>query len=69
MNTAMSRTLDKALAELSELPEDQQATLVARIEDMIARAKVDARLAASEERGGEMPSDVFFAQLRARYGG
>ena len=38
MNTAMSRTLDKALAELSELPEDQQATLVARIEDMIARA-------------------------------
>ena len=69
MNTAMSRTLDKALAELSELPEDQQATLVARIADMIARAKVDARLAASEKRGGEMPSDVFFAQLRDRYGG
>ena len=65
----MNSALQNALEELRELPEDQQTTLVQRFEDMVARAKIDARLAASEARGGETPSDTFFAELRARYGG
>ncbi len=62
-------TLQKALEELRELPDDKQASLVAQFEDMIARAKIDAKLAASEERGGETSSDMFFSQLRAQFGG
>ncbi len=59
----MNSALQKALEELRELPEDQQTTLVQRFEDMVARPKIDARLAASEARGGETPSDTFFAEL------
>ena len=65
----MTTTLQKALDELRELPEDQQASLVAQFEDMIARAKFDAKFAASEKRGGVTRSDTFFAQLRAQFGG
>jgi hypothetical protein len=66
---SVTRTLEKALEELRALPEEQQEALVGRIEDLIARAKIDAKLAVSESRGGEMAADDFFAQLRAEYGG
>ncbi len=68
MMTPIATTLQKALDELRELPKDRQATLDARFEDMIARVKIDAKLAASEKRGGETPADEFFVQLRARFG-
>ena len=61
--------LQKALEELSDLPEEKQSMLVARFQDMIARAKIDAKLEASERRGGATTSDEFFAELRAEYGG
>ena len=65
----MTTILQKTLKELRELPEDQQENLLAQFEDMIARAKIDAKLAASEKRGGETPTDVFFTRLRAQFGG
>lgn len=61
----MTTSLQKTLEELQELPEDQQANLLAQFEDMIARAKIDAKLAASEKRGGETRADIFFEQIRA----
>lgn len=69
MIAAMTTTLQKTLEELNELPEDQQANLLTQFEGMIARAKIDAKLAASEERGGETPADIFFEQIRAQIGG
>jgi len=65
----MTTILKKTLEELHELPEDQQATLITQFEDMIARAKIDAKLAASEVRGGETRTDIFFEQIRAQIGG
>lgn len=66
---AMTTTLDKALRELQELPPERQSTVIERLGELIARAKVDERLAASEARGGATPADEFFADLKARYGG
>jgi len=54
----MTTPLQKTLDELHELPEDQQESLLAQFEDMIARAKIDAKLAASEERGCETRADI-----------
>ncbi len=65
----MSANLKKTLEELRRLPEDRQATLVARFDEMVARAKIDSRAAASEARGGETPADTFFSELKALYGG
>jgi hypothetical protein len=49
----MSATLQKTLEELRRLPEDRQVALVERFDEMVTRATIDARLAASEARGGE----------------
>jgi hypothetical protein len=68
MESMTITTLQKALDELRELPEDQQADLIARFEDMIARTRIDAKLSMSEQRGGATPADEFFAELRAKYG-
>ena len=65
----MSTDLKHAVEELKRLPEEQQTTLVERLQDMISRAKIDTRLAQSEARGGETPADVFFAELKKQYGG
>ena len=65
----MSVSLRKALKALQQLPEDSQAALVERFQDMVARARIDAKLAESEARGGETASDTFFAELRAEFGG
>ena len=64
----MSVTLQKALQALQQLPECDQAALVERFEDMVARARIDAKLAESEARGGETAADAFFAELRAQFG-
>jgi hypothetical protein len=64
----MSATLQKTLEELRRLPEDRQVALVERFDEMVTRATIDARLAASEARGGETGSDSFFAELRSQYG-
>ena len=61
--------LQDAIEELRQLPEDLQTEIVTRLEDMVARAKIDAKLAESEKRGGATPSDTFFAELRAENGG
>ena len=65
----MNTTLQKALEELEQLPADRRSTVVERIGELVARAKIDERLAASEARGGATPADIFFAELKAEYGG
>lgn len=65
----MNATLQKALAELERLPADRQSIVVEQFEELVARAKIDERLAASEARGGATPADTFFAELKAEYGG
>lgn len=64
----MSTDLKNTLEELEKLPEPQQSTIVERFQQMVARARIDGRLAASEARGGETPSDIFFAELKRTYG-
>jgi hypothetical protein len=63
----MNTTLQKALAELEQLPADRRSTVVERFGELIARAKIDERLAASEARGGAIPEDAFFAEVKAEY--
>lgn len=53
----------------SQIPEDSQAALVERFQDMVARARIDAKLAESEATGGETAANAFFAALRAEFGG
>ena len=65
----MSTDLKHTVEELKQLPEEQQATIVERLQDMVSRAKINARLAQSEARGGETPADTFFAELKKRHGG
>lgn len=66
---AMNTTLQKALQELEKLPEESRSTVVERIGELVARAKIDERLAASEARGGATPADKFFADPKAEHGG
>ena len=68
-NAPMSTDLKHAVEELKQLPEEQQTTIIERLQDMVSRAKIDASLAQAEARGGETPADVFFAELRKQYGG
>ena len=68
-NAPMSTDLKHAVEELKQLPEEQQTTIIERLQDMVSRAKIDARLAQGEARGGETPADVFFAELKKQYGG
>ncbi|MDP6952711.1 MAG: hypothetical protein QGF53_08105 [Alphaproteobacteria bacterium] len=65
MNSALKETLEA----LQTLPDEAQTEIVARFDDMVTRAVIDARLAEAEKQGGEIPSDEFFAWLRARYSG
>ncbi len=65
----MNTILQKALEELEQLPEDRRSTVVERIGELVTRAKIDERLAASEARGGATPADTFFAELKTEYGG
>lgn len=65
----MNQTLKNAIREIEALPEAEQEELAQALLDMALRKKIEARLAAAVKRGGATPSDEFFAELRARYGG
>lgn len=65
---SMSKILEQTMEALKRLPREQQSTLVERFGEMVARAKIDAHLEHAEKRGGEMPTDQFFAALKTRYG-
>ena len=65
----MNQALKDALIEVEALPEAEQEELARALMTMAVRKKIDARLAAAEQRGGAMPQDEFFAESRTRYGG
>jgi hypothetical protein len=66
---AMNQTLKNAIREAEALPEAEQEELGRALMNMALRKKIDAQLAASEARGGEIPHDEVVARLRARYAG
>ncbi len=63
----MSTKLQQTIRDLEQLPENKREVLEDRFSEMVSRAKIDERLAASEARGGETPADEFFASLKATY--
>ena len=65
----MNQALRKAIQEAEGLPDAEQEELAHALLTMVARKKINARLAASEARGGETPHDAFMTELRQRYGG
>jgi hypothetical protein len=65
----MNQTLKNAIREVEALPEAEQEELGRALLNMALRKKIDAKLAASEARGGSTPHDEFMAELRAKYGG
>lgn len=68
-STAMNQTLKDAIKEVEALPEEEQEELAKALLVMTARKRIDAAIAESEERGGEIPHAEAVARLRARYGG
>jgi len=64
----MNQILKDALREIEALPEADQEELAQALMVMAVRKRIDARLAAAEERGGATPHEEFMAELRARYG-
>ncbi len=62
----MNQILTKAINEVSALSEDDQNEIALQILDLAARKRLDARLTLSEARGGSIPSDQVFKELRSR---
>lgn len=65
----MNQTLKDAIKEVEALPEEEQEELAQALLTMALRKKIDAKLAASEARGGATPHDIVVARMRAKYGG
>ena len=63
----MNQTLKNAIREVEALPEDEQEELGRALMNMAVRKRIDALLAASEARGGEIPHEEVVARIRARY--
>jgi hypothetical protein len=63
----MNQILQKAISELSKLPELEQEEIGKHILDLTARHDMDAKLAAAESRGGEIASADLFKGLREKY--
>lgn len=64
----MNQTLKRAIEAVEALPEDEQEELAQRLLDMARRKQIDAKLAAAEARGGDIPHETVVARLRAKYG-
>lgn len=63
----MNQTLKNAIREVEALPEAEQEELGRALMTMAIRKKIDAQLAASEARGGEIAHEEVAARIRARY--
>ena len=63
----MNQILQKAISELSKLPELEQEQIGKHILDLTARHEIDAKLAAAESRSGETASAELFKRLREKY--
>ena len=65
----MNQILTKAINEVSDLSEQDQNEIALQILDLAARKRLDALLAAAEERGGSTASAQVFKDLRSRFAG
>ena len=65
----MNQIFKRAVSEVSALSDDAQEEIAQKMLDLAERKRIDALLRASEERGGETPSNVVFAEMKRRYGG
>ncbi len=65
----MNQILTKAINEVSALSDDDQNEIALQILDLAARKRLDALLAAAEQRGGSTPSGQVFKDLRSRRAG
>ena len=64
----MNERLKQALAEIELLPEEDQDAIALELRKIAARRRIDAKLAASEARGGSIPQEEIFAELKLKYG-
>lgn len=64
----MNNTLKDAIKEVEALPEAEQEEIAQALLAMAARKRIEAILAAAEERGGRIPHDEVVARIRTRYG-
>jgi len=65
----MNQSLKDAIRQVEALPDEAQEEIAQALLDMALRKRLDAKLAASELRGGRTPHNDFMAELRAKYGG
>jgi len=65
----MNQALKDAIREVEQLPDAEQEELAEALRVMAMRKQIDAKLAAAEARGGEMPAEEVFARLKARHFG
>ena len=65
----MNERLKQAVAEIELLPEEDQDAIALELRKIAARRRIDARLAASEARGGEIPHEEAMDRLMRKYGG
>lgn len=63
----MNQILQKAISELSKLPEEEQEQIGQHILDLTARHELDAKLASAESRGGEIASAELFNGFRKKH--
>ena len=65
----MNQTLKDAIKQVEALPEEEQEEIAQALLAMAARKRIEAAIAESETRGGEVAHAEAVARLRARYGG
>lgn len=64
----MNHSLRDAIREVEALPEKDQEEIALALHHMAVRKRIDARLEAAVRRGGEMPAEAFYEELRQKYG-
>ncbi|MCO5160377.1 MAG: hypothetical protein M9939_04535 [Mesorhizobium sp.] len=64
----MNHSLRNGIREVEALPEKDQEEIALALHHMAVRKRIDARLDAALRRGGEMPAEVFYAELQEKYG-
>ncbi len=63
----MNQILQKAILEISKLPEVEQEEIALHLLDLTAKKQIDAQLLSAEQRGGSTSSSELFQSLRQKY--
>ncbi len=65
----MNQFVQKAILDLSKLPEEPKEEIALHVLDLTAKKQIDGQLHAAEVRGGRTCSGEYFKELRSRYAG